>query len=182
MKEISLYGLGGQGVVIAAHILTVAAGVYDHQYAQGIPAFTAERRGSPVHASVRLSDEPILPHSHVYHPDCVVSFLWQVTPWHSLISSDHPPLICALNLPQSPSEQPSPFNATGGFLNADRLTHDILGPGTPPNAAMLGLFAASTGWLSIDSVIRAILDFWPGGMGEQNARVAQLAFEQTTKF
>ncbi|MCL5951292.1 MAG: 2-oxoacid:acceptor oxidoreductase family protein [Chloroflexi bacterium] len=182
MQEISLYGLGGQGVVVAAHLLTSAAGVYEGRYAQSIPAFTPEQRGAPVYAHVRLSDEPILPHSYIYKPDCIVSFLWNATPWAQLIHKGQRPVFCVANLPHSQSPELFKLGLCGGFLDANAITQETFGTATPPNAAMLGAFAATTGWIGIGALVQAILAFWPGERGERNALVARRAFKNITKF
>lgn len=181
MNEIAFYGLGGQGVVTAAQVLVLAAGVYDEQYAQSIPAFTAERRGAPVYAYVRLSDEPILLHSHVYEPDCVVAFAWHATPWAELLSSGQRQFICVANLSSVRAEEFLKLGLAGGYLDADQLTQETLGRGMPPNAAMLGVFAAVTGWVSLKAIDKAVMNFWPGEQGKRNARVARAAYERTIR-
>jgi pyruvate ferredoxin oxidoreductase gamma subunit len=45
-----------------------------------------------------------------------------------------------------------------------------------PNAALLGGFAAITGQLRIESVVKAIRDKFPGKVGESNARAAEEAY------
>lgn len=177
MREIAFYGVGGQGVVTAAQVLVLAAGVYEEQYAQSIPAFTAERRGAPVHAYLRLSDKPILVHSHVYEPDCVVSFAWGATPWSELASGGQRQLMCAANLPSERAEELLKSGLAGCYLDADKLTTEILGRGFPPNAAMLGVFAAATGWVTLQAIAEAVTNFWPGEQGKRNARVVEAAYQ-----
>lgn len=181
MREIVFYGLGGQGVVTAAQILVRAASLYDGQYGQAIPAFTAERRGAPVHAYIRLSSEPILSHSFVYEPHCVVAFAWTATPWDRFSAVNHRPMICLANLPAGQSERLAELGLVGGYLDADALTQEVLGGGSPPNAAMLGAFSAVTGWVSLDAVVEAILASWPAEIGQRNALTARRAYAAVSK-
>lgn len=58
MHEIVFYGRGGQGAVTAAQVLAEAAFLKGF-YAQAFPKFGIERRGAPVNAFARISNEPI---------------------------------------------------------------------------------------------------------------------------
>ena len=53
MKEIKIFGRGGQGAVMASQILATAA-FFQGYWAQTFPQYGAERRGAPVIAYVRL--------------------------------------------------------------------------------------------------------------------------------
>jgi pyruvate ferredoxin oxidoreductase gamma subunit len=176
MKGIIFYGMGGQGLVTAAKILALAASLHEEQYAQAIPAFTADRRGAPVHAYLRLSPEPILPHCFVYKPDCVVSFTWSATPWNEVRRASRQPLVCIANLPAEQTGRFLEQGLQGGYLDANRLTEEILGSASPPNAAMLGAFSAVTDWVNLDAIVEAILTSWPGELGEKNALAARRAY------
>lgn len=69
--EIRWHGRGGQGAVTASMILAEAA-IYQGKYAQAFPEFGAERRGAPVRAYTRVSEEPILSRAPIIEPDVVV--------------------------------------------------------------------------------------------------------------
>ena len=58
LKEVRLHGRGGQGTVTAAELLAISA-INEGKFAQAFPSFGAERRGAPVLAFVRLSDETV---------------------------------------------------------------------------------------------------------------------------
>ncbi len=69
--EIRWHGRGGQGTVTASIILAEAA-IYQGKYAQAYPEFGAERRGAPVRAYTRISEEPIYSRAPIINPDVVV--------------------------------------------------------------------------------------------------------------
>jgi Pyruvate/2-oxoacid:ferredoxin oxidoreductase gamma subunit len=117
----------------------------------------------------------------VYQPDAVVSFAWTATPWDQISSAAHRPILCLANLPAGQSKRFLKLGLQGGYLDADELTHEMLGRGTPPNAAMLGAFSAVTGWVSIEAVVEAILASWPAEMGERNALTARRAYATVSK-
>jgi len=65
MKEITVFGRGGQGAVVAAEILAEA---YFHEgfFTQSFPSFGVERRGAPVTAFLRVDKEFIYLRSMIY--------------------------------------------------------------------------------------------------------------------
>jgi len=71
LKEIRIHGRGGQGSVTAAELLAHAA-FFEGKWTQAFAHFGAERRGAPVKAFARISDEPILVHSQIYNPDYII--------------------------------------------------------------------------------------------------------------
>ena len=71
MIEIRLHGRGGQGAVTSAELLAQAA-INEGKYAQAFPSFGPERRGAPVVAFCRISDENIRLRTNIYNPDLVL--------------------------------------------------------------------------------------------------------------
>ena len=74
MIEIRGHARGGQGMVTAFEIL---AKIFSHKgkyHVQAFPAFGVERTGAPIQAFLRVSKEPILNRSNVYHPHLILVF------------------------------------------------------------------------------------------------------------
>lgn len=71
MIELRFHGRGGQGAVTSAELLAHAA-IAEGRYAQSFPSFGPERRGAPVLAFARISDEKIFLREQVYEPDVVL--------------------------------------------------------------------------------------------------------------
>ena len=71
--EIRFHGRGGQGIVTASKILAEAA-FAEGYHSQSIPFFGAERRGSPVMAFTRISEDEVRERSQIYTPDYVLIF------------------------------------------------------------------------------------------------------------
>lgn len=71
MIEIRLHGRGGQGAVTSAELLALAS-IKEGKYAQAFPSFGPERRGAPVVAFCRISDEKIRVRSVIARPDIVL--------------------------------------------------------------------------------------------------------------
>lgn len=71
MIEIRFHGRGGQGAVTSAELLALAA-IQEEKFAQAFPSFGPERRGAPVLAFSRVSEEQIRIRSQIYEPDVVL--------------------------------------------------------------------------------------------------------------
>ncbi len=71
MITTSLHGRGGQGVKTAAHIIGTAAFLAGF-HVQDQPLYGAERRGAPISAYVRVSNQIILERGQIDNPSLVV--------------------------------------------------------------------------------------------------------------
>jgi 2-oxoacid:acceptor oxidoreductase gamma subunit (pyruvate/2-ketoisovalerate family) len=182
LKEIRIHGRGGQGSVTAADLLAHAA-FMENKWVQAFPYFGAERRGAPVKAFTRISDEPILVHSQVYTPDYVIVLdhaIYKVVDVTEGLKKDG---VIIINTTKKPKETElkgwriATVDATGIALELNLLV-----AGTPVvNTAIAGAFAKATGEVKLASVLKAIREAWAGSAGEKNARAAELAYERLIK-
>jgi 2-oxoacid:acceptor oxidoreductase gamma subunit (pyruvate/2-ketoisovalerate family) len=182
LKEIRIHGRGGQGSVTAAELLVHAAFV-EGKSVQAFPFFGAEKRGAPVKAFARISDEPILVHSQIYTPDYVMVLdhaIYKVMDVTEGLKKDG---MIIINTTKKPKEvgvkswRVATVDATGIALELNLLV-----AGLPVvNTAIIGAFAKATDEVKLASVLKAIKDTWSGGAGEKNARAAELAYEHLIK-
>ena len=78
MLEFRFHGRGGQGSVTSAELLAITA-VSDDNFAQAFPSFGPERRGAPVQAFARISEDRIRMRSKVYKPNVVLVLDYSLT-------------------------------------------------------------------------------------------------------
>lgn len=182
LKEIRIHGRGGQGSVTAAELLAHAAFI-EGKWVQAFPYFGAERRGAPVKAFARISDEPILVHSQVYTPDYVIVLDHAIHKFVDVTEGLKKDGIITLNTTKKPEEmgfkgwKVATVDATGIALELNLLV-----AGLPVvNTAIVGAFAKATGEVKLQSVIKAIKETWTGSAGEKNARATELAYERLIK-
>lgn len=71
LKELRIAGFGGQGVILATHILGRAAAVHENRFATMTQSYGPEARGGAASAALIVSDEPVL-FPYVAHPDILV--------------------------------------------------------------------------------------------------------------
>ena len=182
LKEIRIHGRGGQGGVTAAELLAHAA-FMEGKWVQAIPFFGAERRGAPVKAFARISDEPILIRSQVYNPDYVLvldSTLPEIIDVTEGLKKDG---IIIVNTTKEPKEldikgyRVATIDATGIALELKLLV-----AGLPVlNTSMLGAFTKATEEIKLESVMKTIEERWPGPVGKKNAEGALLAYKRLVK-
>lgn len=180
MFQVRIHGRGGQGVVTAAELLSVAAFV-EGRHAQAFPSFGSERTGAPVVAFCRIDDEPIRVREPIAEPDALVvqdpTLLHQVDLFAGLGRDGY----ILINSSRG-FEELGIGELVGRFrrerlltVPATDLARELLGRPLP-NAALLGGLAALTGLVSIDSVAGAIRERFPGRVGEGNVAAAEAAF------
>lgn len=185
MFEVRIHGRGGQGVVTAAEMLSVAA-FLEGRHAQAFPSFGSERMGAPVVAYCRISDKEIRLREPVLKPNALIvqdpTLLNQVDVFSGLDRDGY----MLINTTRSFDEL-----GIGDFISDFMPEHLCTVPATElalehvgrpvPNAALLGGFAAISGRISIDSVCAAIRERFGGRVGEGNARAATEAHQHVLR-
>jgi pyruvate ferredoxin oxidoreductase gamma subunit len=181
MFQIRIHGRGGQGVVSAAEMLSIAA--FDEgRYAQAFPSFGSERMGAPVTAFCRIDDREIRLREPISKPDALIiqdpTLLHQLDLFSGLSENGY----ILINSTRS-LEELGMDEFTGRFprhhcctVPASELALKHLGRPLP-NAALLGAFAAVSKQFRLDSVLKAIRDKFAGRVGEANAAAAQAAYD-----
>ncbi len=175
MKEIRFHGRGGQGAVLAAELLVLAA-FEDGTYGQAFPAFGGERRGAPVQAFIRLDTRPIRVRYRVTAPDWLMILDPTLLGMVDVLQGLQPDGLVILNSERPPSGLEWTREALVFCVPATRIAVEILGQPIA-NSAMLGAFAAATGAVSLAAVQKAFLHRFPGELGARNSRAAEAAYE-----
>ena len=180
MFQVRIHGRGGQGVVTAAELLSLAA-FEEGRHAQAFPSFGSERTGAPVVSFCRIADREIRSREPVAEPDALIvqdpTLLHQVDVFAGL----RPDGYVLINSARS-FDEIGLGEWVGGFRHERLLTvpaSDIAREhiGQPrPNAALLGGLAALTSIVSLESVRRAIRARFPGRLAEGNAAAADACF------
>ena len=179
MIEIRIHGRGGQGNVAAAELLSIAA-FKDGKFAQAFPSFGAERIGAPVQAFVRIDDKKIRTREEVRTPDYLIvqdSFLIGAVP---VLDGIKPDGLILVNSDENPEDLNIKTTATVETIPATEIALEIIGRPIP-NAIMIGAFCSLTGLVSIGAVQEAIMEKFPGRVGENNVAALERAVELMEK-
>ncbi len=180
MLQVRIHGRGGQGVVTAAELLSVAA-FEEGRHAQSFPSFGSERTGAPVVAFCRIDTREIRLREPIVEPDVLIvqdpTLLHQVDVFQGL----KPDGYVLINSRRG-------FDELGLGEVAARFRHErlVTVPATEialrhlgrplPNAVLLGGFAALSGLVTLAGVVHAIEHRFEGRVAAANVAAATEAF------
>lgn len=177
MKEIRLHGRGGQGAVTASRILAVAC-VFDGKHVSGFPLFGTERRGAPVTAFVRFDDKPVRENTHIYEPDCLIIMDPNQAKSVSIFSGLKGDGTVVFTTSKLVVERPNRNVGVIGFVDAMAIGLQEIGRAIP-NTCLLGCFAKTTEWITLDSILLSLKEYFKGSALQANANCVQKGFERT---
>jgi pyruvate ferredoxin oxidoreductase gamma subunit len=165
-------GLGGQGVVTAAHVLGTAV-VHTGRYAVVNPFFGAEKRLAPTESYVRISAEAIYDRGEVMYPDVIAVFAPQVitvgkshsTPFYSglrngglVVVNSEKPIINENDMAEIDR-----MGARAVYVPATKLALDFAGTDLATNMTMLGaLCGLAPGLVDLESLLTAVEERFSG--------------------
>ena len=180
--EICFHGRGGQGAVTAANILVSAALKDGNRGVQAFPFFGAERRGAPVRAFARISDEEINLRSEIYNPDIVVVLDESIMGLVDVLKGLKEGGKLVINTSKKPRDFGFSKKYTVATVDATSIAirNRLLVGGIPVvNTPILGAIPKVLDKVTLDSLKEAIRERWPGELGERNARSAEEAYRET---
>ncbi len=172
MFQVRIHGRGGQGVVSASELLSVAA-FEEGKFSQSFPSFGSERMGAPVQAFARISDHPITSREPVMEPDMLIiqdPTLFNAINVFEGANTDGYLLINSAKTP----EQLGIEDMTDNYPP----NHVITMPATElavkyikqpkPNTVLLGAFAALSHMVHMPALEKAILEKFPKRIADPN--------------
>lgn len=179
MVEITVLSRGGQGGILGNKLLGTVAFADGFRDITAIPIIGAERRGAPITAYLRISNEPIRRIDAVKKPDYVLILDETLLQYPAIYSSLQETTVIvntengrALKFPKSVSVFEVPATRIA-------LDLDLRVAGQPViNVAMIGSFAKASGLITLPS-IQKVMDRYFGKKGAVNYQAALKAFELT---
>jgi pyruvate ferredoxin oxidoreductase gamma subunit len=186
MYEVRWHGRGGQGVVTSSELLALAA-IREGKYVYHAPEFGPERRGAPVRAYTRISDEPIELHSGIYSPDAVVvidpSLQGEVASVTAGLKEGGLIVVNARSPAPGLVEQVRKLKARLWLVDAYSIAMEIFGRPLY-NTPMLGAFARASGLVKIDTVLEVVQERFGRDpkIAELNAAAVKRAYEEVRPY
>jgi pyruvate ferredoxin oxidoreductase gamma subunit len=185
--DVRIHGRGGQGVVTAAELLSVAAFLHG-LHAQALPSFGSERTGAPVVAFCRIATRPIRSHDPVEAPDVVViQDPTLLRDGHVLdgLADDGVVVVNSSRTPQELSSAGLELRSGQRALTvpATELSRGALGRPLP-NTVLLGAVAAATRVVGLEAVRRAIAERFTArgeALVAANVELAERAYQQVAR-
>ena len=181
MLQIRFHGRGGQGVVTAAEMLSVAA-FLEGKHAAAFPSFGSERMGAPVMSFCRIDDKEIRLREPVVDPDVLIiqdPTLFRVINVFVGLKPDGYILVNSQKSAEELGLKDATAKLPTGHVKLVPATEIAIEQiGRPlPNAAMLGAFAALTGVVKLESVEAGIRNAFAGKIGEKNVAAAKACYD-----
>ena len=182
MFEVRVHGRGGQGVVTAAELLSVAA-FLEGRFAQAFPSFGSERMGAPVVAFCRIDEKEIRTREPILFPDALIvqdaTLLHQIDVFSGLKPDGYVLINSGRDLDALGID-----DLVSGFrrerivtVPATEIARRVIGRPLP-NAALLGGLAALSGQIAIGSVVAAIRERFGGAIAAANAAAATETYDR----
>jgi pyruvate ferredoxin oxidoreductase gamma subunit len=177
VKEIRIHGRGGQGSVVLAQLIALAAWE-DGKFSQAFPFLGGggERRGKPIQAFARIDDQFIRLRSRVHHPDYVI--VQDCTIFHEAAVLEGLKINGTVIVNTERSIKPPDGEELIRWIEipASRIAMEVVGRPLM-NAALLGAFCEKTEEISFQSIEKAIMKQFPDEVGRQNVEMARKAYE-----
>lgn len=181
MLQIRIHGRGGQGVVTAAEMLSIAA-FEQGAHAQAFPSFGSERTGAPVVSFCRIDTRPIRSREPISAPDALIiqdaHLLHQVDVFQGLSSQGYVLINSGRTIAELGVAEVAGRLPAGRVITLPASEIALRHLNRPlPNAVLLGGFAALTGIITLEAVVHAIHDKFKGRVAEANAAAATEAYD-----
>ncbi|MFA4874731.1 MAG: 2-oxoacid:acceptor oxidoreductase family protein [bacterium] len=179
MIEIRFHGRGGQGAVTSAELIALAA-IELGRYAQSMPSFGPERRGAPVQAFLRVSDEPIRVRAEVTRPDIVVVLDEGLLHIMDVTAGLKPGGLVVINSHQSESDLRAAMKYKGRLATVDalKIALETLKVAIT-NTTMIGALLKASNLVPLDSLLPQINHRFNPKLAERNIAALKKAFEET---
>lgn len=179
LKQIRIHGRGGQGAVTCAELLAAAA-FDDGKECQAFPFFGVERRGAPVTAFCRISDDAIRTHEQVYEPDYVMVLDASLLENVNVAEGLHGKGIIVINTSEGADKIKLDTKGEIKAIDVTKIALDVIGKPFV-NAPMLGAFVAATGIVKLESLIKAVNEAFSGEIAQKNVAAVKAAYEVMKK-
>jgi pyruvate ferredoxin oxidoreductase gamma subunit/2-oxoisovalerate ferredoxin oxidoreductase gamma subunit len=178
--EIVFHGRGGQGAVTAANLLVAAALKDGNKGVQAFPFFGAERRGAPVRAFARISEEEIHLRSEIYNPDIVIVLDESIMNIVDVLKGLKEDGEILINTRKKTKDFKfyKKFNVSTVDATGVALTNKILVGGIPVvNTPILGAVPKILDKVTLKSIQDAVKEKWKGELANKNVKATQDAYD-----
>ena len=180
--EIRWHGRGGQGAITAAKIVAHAAYLEGYRGVTAAPSFGAERRGTPVSASTRISREPVMVVSEVEKPDVVVVLDDTLLKYQEVTSGLGKEGWLVVNSWQHPMELTIKGDFNIATADATKVCQELgltVAGLTIVNTAILGAFARATKLVNIASIEKVVRERFSNDSVDVNLTAIMETYEIT---
>ena len=179
LLEVRWHGRGGMGAVTSAELIARAA-INEGKFAQSFPSFGPERRGAPVLAFLRVSDQIIRIRTPIYEPEIVAVLDPKLLNAIDVTVGLKEGGKIIINSRKSPEELKSEFGYKWSVatVNATKIARETIGLPIS-NTAMIGALLRITGIMGMDSLVEQLKERF-GLKAKGNIEAMQRAYNEIT--
>lgn len=179
MIEVRFHGRGGQGAVTSAELIALAA-IEQGKHAQSMPSFGPERRGAPVQAYLRVSDETIRIRAEILNPDIIVVLDESLLEVAHAASGLKDGGLLVVNTTASPDEIRKRIGWKGRVATVDALTIALETLKVPiTNTTMTGALLKAQEIVPLKSLEGPVRHRFNKKIAERNITAMNMAYEKT---
>jgi 2-oxoglutarate ferredoxin oxidoreductase subunit gamma len=172
-QEVRLSGFGGQGIILAGHILGKAVALFEGKNAVFTQSYGPEARGGACNADVIISEGPIH-YPKVTRPDVLVFMSEEAKATHGDMTGPETIVIIDEDLVRVEDLRERPHRLFS--VPATRIA-EVLGRRMVANIVMLGYLSSVTRVAGYESLKKAILSSVPKGTEELNSKAFERGFQ-----
>lgn len=169
--EIRITGFGGQGVVLAGHIIGRACAIHAGKNATMIQSFGPEARGSHCSATLAICEGEVL-YPYISRPDILVAMSSEGFEMFRDELKDDGILVYEQDL-----VQPVVKDGQRAYGAPSTRLAEALGRAIVQNIVMVGFFGATTGLVPADALREAVEHSVPAGTEKLNLAAFDRGFE-----
>jgi 2-oxoglutarate ferredoxin oxidoreductase subunit gamma len=170
-REILITGFGGQGIVLAGHVMGMAASLVDRKESTLTQSYGPEARGGACSAQVIISDSPIH-YPYVQNPDILVCMSQAGYDKYIDLLEDGGTLIFDQDMVRDPETKKGDSFAIPATRIAEELGRKMMA-----NIVMVGFVTAVTGAVSQEGMLKSVSDSVPRGTEQANANAFNKGFD-----
>ncbi len=176
--EIRWHGRGGQGAITAAKIVAEAAFRSGYGGAIMAPTFGTERRGAPVHTSLKIAHQRITDLSPIETPDIVVVLDHMIMGEVDVTAGLKPGGLLVLNTPKA-AEKCGIDGFRVATVHVNQIASEVGLRRSIVNSGIIGAFGRASGLIELDVLADCIEREFSGKKAQENAEAARLAWQRT---
>jgi 2-oxoglutarate ferredoxin oxidoreductase subunit gamma len=174
-KEIRITGFGGQGVVLAGHIIGHACAICAGRHATMIQSFGPEARGSSCSSTLVVADTEVL-YPYIHRPDILVAMSGDGYEKYREELRDDGLLLYEQDLVKPTLKEGQPAYGVPSTRIAESLGRAIV-----QNIVMVGFFAGVSRLVPEEAMREAVKESVPPGTEELNLKAFDQGLEHATQ-
>jgi 2-oxoglutarate ferredoxin oxidoreductase subunit gamma len=169
--ELRIAGFGGQGVVLAGHIVGQAISVHDNRFAAFTQSYGPEARGGSCTAEVVADEEPI-GYPYIIKPDIVIALSQDAYNKYGRNLDHNTRLIIDPDLVKPDTQIDQDYLS----VPTNRMARE-LGKAVVANIILLGFLAAVSEFVNADALRKSVLSSVPAGTEELNTKAFEAGYQ-----